>query len=165
MHNLGVLLSTQETPQDYQEAAGWFTTAATAGLTDSQFNLALLYERGLGVQQNSGKAYFWYQVASLAGDKEATRHAERVQHGLPEAETQAADGQAAPGVQLWSDCLAWPAPATLAVKPALSSIACPRLRRISPHHIRLRMRSGERDRRRGPSYPQTWRCDAIYQRT
>ncbi len=94
MHNLGVLLSTQETPQDYQEAAGWFTTAATAGLTDSQFNLALLYERGLGVQQNSGKAYFWYQVASLAGDKEATRHAERLKHGLPEAETQAADEQA-----------------------------------------------------------------------
>lgn len=90
MHNLGVLISSQDTTQDYQEAAGWFASAAMAGLTDSQFNLALLYERGLGLQQSNQKAYFWYQVASLAGDKEAARRAERLKRLLPEAETQAA---------------------------------------------------------------------------
>jgi localization factor PodJL len=94
MHNLGVLLSAQDTPQDYAEAAGWFTSAAAAGLADSQFNLALLYERGLGVQQDARKAYFWYQVASLAGDKEAARQADRLKRHLPDAESQAASEQA-----------------------------------------------------------------------
>jgi localization factor PodJL len=94
MHNLGVLLCAQVTPQDYQEAAAWFASAAMSGLTDSQFNLAVLYERGLGLQQNNHKAYFWYEVASLAGDKEATRQAERLKRELPDAETQAAAEQA-----------------------------------------------------------------------
>ena len=94
MHNLGVLLSAQDTLQDYQEAAAWFASAAMSGLTDSQFNLAVLYERGLGLQQNNQKAYFWYEVASLAGDKEATRQAERLKRQLPDAETRAAAEQA-----------------------------------------------------------------------
>jgi localization factor PodJL len=94
MHNLGVLLCAQDSPQDYQEAAAWFASAAMSGLTDSQFNLAVLYERGLGLQQNNQKAYFWYEVASLAGDKEATRQAERLKRQLPDAETQAAAEQA-----------------------------------------------------------------------
>lgn len=94
MHNLGVLLCAQDSPQDYQEAAAWFANAAMSGLTDSQFNLAVLYERGLGLQQNNQKAYFWYEVASLAGDKEATRQAERLKRQLPDAETQAAAEQA-----------------------------------------------------------------------
>jgi localization factor PodJL len=94
MHNLGVLLCAQDTPQDYQEAAAWFASAAMSGLTDSQFNLAVFYERGLGLQQNNQKAYFWYEVASLAGDKEATRQAERLRRQLPDTETQAAAEQA-----------------------------------------------------------------------
>ncbi len=91
MHNLGVLLSAQDTPQDYTEAAGWFMSAASSGLADSQFNLALLYERGLGLPQDSRRAYFWYQVASLNGDKEAARQAERLKRLLPDAESQAAN--------------------------------------------------------------------------
>ena len=94
MHNLGVLLCAQDTAQDFQEAAAWFASAAMSGLTDSQFNLAVFYERGLGLQQNNQKAYFWYEVASLAGDKEATRQAERLKRQLPDAETQAAAEQA-----------------------------------------------------------------------
>ena len=94
MHNLGVLLCAQDTPQDYEEAAAWFASAAMSGLTDSQFNLAVFYERGLGLQKNNQKAYFWYEVASLAGDKEATRQAERLKRQLPDAETQAAAEQA-----------------------------------------------------------------------
>ncbi len=94
MHNLGVMLAAQGTPEEYEQAAGWFASAAMSGLTDSQFNLAVLYERGLGLQQNNQKAFFWYQVASLAGDKEATRQAERLRRLLPDAETQAATEQA-----------------------------------------------------------------------
>ena len=94
MHNLGVMLCTKDTLQDYQEAAAWFASAAMSGLTDSQFNLAVLYERGLGLQRNNQKAYFWYQVASLAGDKEATRQADRLKRLLPDTETQAVAEQA-----------------------------------------------------------------------
>ncbi len=89
MHNLGVLLAAQDTDPDYQEAAMWFSKAAAAGVTDSQYNLALLYERGLGVQQDNREAYFWYQVASLAGDKEAGLHAEQLKRQLPDDVTQA----------------------------------------------------------------------------
>src|SRR5262249_52290551 len=91
MHNLGVLLSARESPQDYSEAAVWFARAAQAGLTDSQFNLALLFERGLGVDQDLSRAYLWYRAAAPGGDKEAARQAERLNRALPagEAGTQA----------------------------------------------------------------------------
>ncbi len=82
MHNLAVLLSGHESPQDYREAAVWFGRAAQAGLTDSQYNLALLYERGLGVEQDLARAYLWYQAAARSGDKEATRQADRLKHAL-----------------------------------------------------------------------------------
>jgi localization factor PodJL len=83
MHNLGVLLSARDTPQDYSEASVWFGRAAQAGLTDSQYNLALLYERGLGVEQDFSRAYLWYRAASRGGDKEAARQAERLKRALP----------------------------------------------------------------------------------
>jgi localization factor PodJL len=83
MHNLGVLLSARESLQDYSEAAVWFARAAQAGLTDSQYNLALLYERGLGVEQDLSRAYLWYRAAGRGGDKEAARQAERLKRALP----------------------------------------------------------------------------------
>lgn len=94
MHNLGVLLSAHGTPQDYREAASWFERAAMAGLADSQYNLALLYERGLGLDQDLSRAYFWYRVAAKTGDKEATRQAERLKRTLPSTETATAGEQA-----------------------------------------------------------------------
>jgi len=94
MHNLGVLLTAHDAPEDYREAASLFTVAAQGGLTDSQFNLALLYERGLGLAKDYQKAFFWYEVASRAGDKEAIRSAERIRHLLSAAETQATQEKA-----------------------------------------------------------------------
>jgi localization factor PodJL len=94
MHNLGVLLSARGWAQDYREAAGWFNRAAQAGLADSQYNLALLYERGLGVEQDLSRAYFWYSVAAKAGDKEATRQAGRLKRTLPAEETAATGEEA-----------------------------------------------------------------------
>ncbi|MBJ7535072.1 sel1 repeat family protein [Rhodomicrobium vannielii ATCC 17100] len=94
MHNLAVLLTAHETPEDYKQAAALFTAAAQAGVTDSQFNLALLYERGLGLAKDYQKAFFWYEVASREGDKDAIRAAERVKHLLTAAEMQAAQEKA-----------------------------------------------------------------------
>ena len=98
MHNLGVLLTARGTAEDYREAAEWFTRAAT-DLPESQYNLALLYERGLGIEQNLSKAYYWYQLAARAGDKEALWHAEQLKHLLVK------DGNAAAGGRSWSPSL------------------------------------------------------------
>ena len=57
--------------KNYAEAARWFKAAADLGLTDSQFNLAVLYERGLGVGQSLTEAYKWYSVAAAQGDTES----------------------------------------------------------------------------------------------
>jgi localization factor PodJL len=53
------------------EAARWFAKAAALGLSDSQFNLAVLYERGDGVPQSLLDAYKWYSIAAAAGDSES----------------------------------------------------------------------------------------------
>jgi localization factor PodJL len=94
MYNLGVMLSARGSQQDYREAALWFYRAALAGLPDSQYNLAILYERGLGLEQDLTRAYFWYRVAAHAGDKEATQQAERLKRTMPPEETAAAGEQA-----------------------------------------------------------------------
>jgi localization factor PodJL len=93
MHNLGVLLSTRDTPQDYREAAKWFIQAASLGLADSQYNLGLLYERGLGLEEDRKKAYFWYQIAAQAGDKEALQRSERLKRQLPPSDTESVSEQ------------------------------------------------------------------------
>ena len=40
---------------------------------DSQFNLAILYENGLGVPKDARQAYKWYALAARSGDKDAMR--------------------------------------------------------------------------------------------
>ena len=60
---------------DEKQAAEWFRRAAERGYVDSAFDLALLYERGLGVPQDMKQALTWYGIAAQAGDVPA---AERV---------------------------------------------------------------------------------------
>ncbi|MEO0730047.1 MAG: SEL1-like repeat protein, partial [Pseudomonadota bacterium] len=38
---------------------------------DSQFNLAILYQNGLGVPKDEVQAYKWFALAARGGDKEA----------------------------------------------------------------------------------------------
>jgi len=50
MHRLGSPISKVSAwTANAEEAARWFTQAAQLGLMDSQFDLAVLYERGMGV--------------------------------------------------------------------------------------------------------------------
>jgi localization factor PodJL len=58
---------------DYQLAARWFRQAADHGVNDSQYNLGILYARGIGVETNMAEAYKWFALASRNGDQEATR--------------------------------------------------------------------------------------------
>ena len=63
MHNLAVLYANGSvgSPQ-FERASYWFKKAANLGLKDSQYNLAILYEEGLGVQKDLVEAYRWYTL-------------------------------------------------------------------------------------------------------
>lgn len=71
MHNLAVLAAGNETAPDYKTALNWFLSAAEHGLADSQFNLGVLYEHGLGVAVDRIAAYKWYALAANGGDQDA----------------------------------------------------------------------------------------------
>ena len=73
------------------EAARWFKDAADLGLTDSQFNLAVLYERGLGVKTSLAEAYKWYSIAATAGDSESKARVAALASRIKPADRDAAD--------------------------------------------------------------------------
>lgn len=68
MHNLAVLEADRGNPTS---AAQWFIKAANCGVTDSQFNLAVLYFRGVGVKVDLGESYKWFSLAAARGDRDA----------------------------------------------------------------------------------------------
>lgn len=82
MHNLAVLKTDAGGRRDYEAAARWFRKAAERGLKDSQFNLAVLHEQGLGVPRNPEDAVFWYSLAAVQGDDEAAAKAKALESDL-----------------------------------------------------------------------------------
>lgn len=89
MHNLAVLKIDASGRRDYEQAASWFRKAAERGLKDSQFNLAVLHEQGLGVPRNPENAVFWYSLAAVQGDEEAAAKAKSLEADLaPDAARQ-----------------------------------------------------------------------------
>jgi localization factor PodJL len=77
MHNLAVMIvedsSTPGRQPDYNTAIPWFRKAAERGLRDSQYNLGVLYARGLGVPQNLAESFRWFSLAANQGDAEAAK--------------------------------------------------------------------------------------------
>ena len=61
-----------------QSASQWFRKAAERGVADSQFNLGILYARGIGVEQNLAESYKWFSLAAAQGDADAGRKREDV---------------------------------------------------------------------------------------
>ncbi len=57
--------------QDYQEAARWWHLAAANGRVASQYNLGVLYARGLGVQKDYKEAAAWYRRAAEQNQAQA----------------------------------------------------------------------------------------------
>jgi localization factor PodJL len=64
---------------NYDKAFRWFSKAAERGLKDSQFNLAVLYERGLGTKTDRAEALFWYTLAGKQGDEDAKKRAAQLE--------------------------------------------------------------------------------------
>jgi localization factor PodJL len=72
MHDAGGLfINAPETPETQAAAARWFQEAALHGLSDSQFNMALLFQEGFGVPQSAADAYAWFLIAANGGDADA----------------------------------------------------------------------------------------------
>lgn len=91
MHNLAVLLASRTPKPDYKSAARWFTAAADYGLGDSQFNLAVLYENGMGVAKDQQQAYKWLVLAAKSGDKDAAARRDSLKAKLSAGDVAAAE--------------------------------------------------------------------------
>ena len=80
MHNLAVLDAEDAGAgkPDYAEAARWFREAGELGIRDSQFNLGVLYGRGLGVPQDLGQSWLWFSLAARQGDADAGKKRDEV---------------------------------------------------------------------------------------
>ena len=63
---------------NYPEAAKWFRKAAELGVRDSQYNLAILYARGLGVEKDLGQSFLWFSLAAQQGDTDAAKKRDEI---------------------------------------------------------------------------------------
>ena len=78
MHALAMLLSEGNLPglngkPDWAGALKWFRTAADLGHRDSQYNLGVIYARGLGVSADAAEAWKWLDLAARQGDEDSAR--------------------------------------------------------------------------------------------
>src|SRR5260221_14127952 len=74
MHNLAVIdVDGGGKGANYKNASEWFRKAADRGVADSQFNLGILYARGIGVEQNLAESFKWFSLAAVQGDADAGR--------------------------------------------------------------------------------------------
>jgi localization factor PodJL len=75
MHNLAVMNAEGAAggKSDYGEAAQWFRKAGQLGIRDSQFNLGVLYARGMGVPQDFVQSWLWFSLAAQQGDAEGAK--------------------------------------------------------------------------------------------
>ena len=58
-------------PQDYVEAAKWYSKGAEQGNVQALFNLGWIYENGEGVPKDMAEATKWYRKAAEQGDADA----------------------------------------------------------------------------------------------
>ena len=84
-------------PQDSAQAVNWFERAAGQGYHDSEFDLAVMYERGMGVAQDATAALKWYLIAAGQGDAPSAQRAQFLKTQLDATQIKAAsDAAAAP---------------------------------------------------------------------
>ncbi|MBC7830454.1 MAG: SEL1-like repeat protein, partial [Hyphomicrobium sp.] len=95
MHNLAVLAASRSPKGDYESAARWFIAASEHGLADSQYNLAVLYENGMGVTKDLQKAYAWLLLAARQGDKDAAERVKVLKPKMKAGDLAAAEEAAA----------------------------------------------------------------------
>jgi localization factor PodJL len=85
---------------------------------DSQYNLGILYARGIGVEHNFAEAYKWFSLAAKEGDKDAAKKRDEIGPHL-DAQSLAAARSA---VEQWTPL---PEPAEAAPKGAWDAPTTP----------------------------------------
>ena len=75
---------------DYTVAGQWFRKAALRGVADSQYNLGILYARGIGVDQNLAESYKWFALAAQQGDQDSAKKRDDVASRLDQQSLVAA---------------------------------------------------------------------------
>ncbi|MGI8569409.1 MAG: hypothetical protein ACR2KT_10230 [Methylocella sp.] len=80
---------------NYTSAALWLGQAAEYGIRDSQYNLAVLLGRGLGLPKDLVKSYTWCAIVAATGDADAARKRDDVAARLTSSELAAANAAAA----------------------------------------------------------------------
>jgi len=71
-HNLGVLYTLgYGVPLDHQKAFSWFNQAAKKGLKESQFNMAIALQGGLGTRKDMIVSYKFYILSAAQGMRDA----------------------------------------------------------------------------------------------
>jgi localization factor PodJL len=63
---------------DPRAALHWFHAAAEHGVKDSQYNLGVIYSRGIGVSVDRREAYKWFAIAAASGDEDAAAQRDQV---------------------------------------------------------------------------------------
>ena len=61
-----------------QASAEWFSKSALQGNAKAMFNLAILYQRGLGVPKDRINAFAWYMVSEMDGNEEIQEEVKKV---------------------------------------------------------------------------------------
>lgn len=129
MHNIAVLQAENPAANgkpDFAAAASAFRRAAEHGVRDSQYNLAVLYARGLGVGQDLVQSYLWFSAAAAQGDEEAGRKRDEVATKLAPKDLAEAKGLAASFKPKAVDAAANEAPpAKSATTPPMSLMGAP----------------------------------------
>jgi putative methionine-R-sulfoxide reductase with GAF domain len=86
--------SGEDAPQDYAEAARWFTKAAEQGHVGAQATLGAYYWSGRGVPRDLSKAYFWAILAQTGGDDASKYRVGLLSSGMSRAQIVEAQQQA-----------------------------------------------------------------------
>ena len=72
--------------QDYNLAIHWYRLAAERGHVGGQYNLARMYDHGLGVRRDDAEAVRWYRRAAEQGEVHSQHHLAEMYrdgHGVP----------------------------------------------------------------------------------
>lgn len=57
--------------QNHAVAVAWYLRAADQGYTNAQFNLAIGYTNGIGMQRDDVQALKWWSLLAARGDPQA----------------------------------------------------------------------------------------------
>ena len=63
---------------DYARANRLLSPLAEGGDIDAQFTMAMMYQRGQGVEESKVRAYMYYGLAARKGDKDAASERDQV---------------------------------------------------------------------------------------